>query len=231
MPKIPDNVTSTELEPYITTLEEMPVGYNFNEKDLAKYNFSKEKLSFIIVDELKSALPSLNGLFNVMCKVPGVKVRVIDFSGMYKQDNLDIKTFNSDYDALITAFEKDLKERTLQQDRAITIILGAGLMKQKLGDFGKEKLSEFFDAIKEATNSNVILIDAYERLKNLKVEKWYQTVNMSHGIWIGKGLENQNMLNVKALTMDERKLEFEGMAFLIDDTDYTLIKTVMDGEE
>jgi hypothetical protein len=31
--------------------------------------------------------------------------------------------------------------------------------------------------------------------------------------------------------MEERKLNFEGLAFLIEDTNYTVIKTVMDGEE
>ena len=231
LPKIPDSVTSAELESYATSIEEVPVGYDFNEKSIAKFDFGKEKVMLMGLDDIKNRLSSISGIVNILSKTPGVKVRVIDFTGLFTNDNVDVSLYNEDLDAVITAFEKNIRTRTIQQDQGIILILGAGLMKQKLGQFGKEMLEKFFESLSSAIKSSVILVDAYERLKILKVETWYQTINTSYGIWIGTGLENQNMFNVKALTMDERKLNFEGMAFLIDEADYTLIKTVMDGEE
>ena len=231
LPKIPENVTSQELEPYTTTLEEVPVGYDFHEKDLAKFNFLKNRLSIISIQDFKKNMPSICGLVNILSKVSGTKVRVFDFAGLYTEANLDIKLFNEDHDAVLFALEKDLRERTLQQDHGITIILGAGIMKNKLTIPGKEKLPEYFEALKTANKSSVILVDVYDRIKTLKVEPWYSDIDNSNGIWIGNGLENQNVFNVKAITMDDRKLDYEGKAYLIDDTNYTLIKTVMDGEE
>lgn len=231
LPKIPDTVTSTELEPYLTTLEDVPVGYNFHEKDLAKFNFIKEKLTSICVNSFDTAMPSLYGLINILSKVSGTKVRVFDFAGVYKGSNLDIKLFNQDHDAVLFALEKDLRERTIQQDHGITLIIGAGLMKGKLSDAGKLMIDQYFEALEKANKSTVILVDVYDRMKLLKIENWYQSMNTSHGIWIGTGLENQNVFNVKSVSMEERKLNFEGLAFLIEDTNYTVIKTVMDGEE
>ena len=129
------------------------------------------------------------------------------------------------------ALEKDLRERTIQQDHGITLIIGAGLMKGKLSDAGKLMIDQYFEALEKANKSTVILVDVYDRMKLLKIENWYQSMNTSHGIWIGTGLENQNVFNVKSVSMEERKLNFEGLAFLIEDTNYTVIKTVMDGEE
>lgn len=43
LPKIPDNVSSNELEKYITDLSNVPIGYNFHEKDISKFSFLKEK--------------------------------------------------------------------------------------------------------------------------------------------------------------------------------------------
>ena len=231
LPKIPDNVTSAELEPYLTTLEEVPVGYNFHEKDLAKFNFIKNKLTSICVSNFDNAMKSLYGIINVLSKVSGTKVRVFDFANVYKGNELDIKLFNQDHDAVLFALEKDLRERTIQQDHGITVILGAGIMKNKLSQAGKEMLDTYFESLQNANKSSVILVDVYDRMKLLKVENWYQNIDTSHGIWIGSGMENQNVFNVKAVNMEDRKLEFEGLAFLIDDSSYTVIKSVMDGDE
>ena len=176
-------------------------------------------------------MPSIYGLVNVLSKVSGTKVRVFDFAGLYKGNTLDIKLFKEDFDAVLFALEKDLRERTLQQDHGITIILGAGLMKSKLSQAGKDMLNNYFEALKTANKSSVILLDAYDRLKMLKVESWYQNINTSYGMWLGTGFENQNLFNVKAISMEERKLNYEGLGFLIEDASYKVVKTVMDGEE
>lgn len=231
LPKIPDNISSSQVESFITTLDKVPIGYNFHEKNLSTYDFLKEKLSMICVSDLKDTMNSLYGIINVLSKVPGTKVRVFDFTGAYHGNELDIRVFKEDHDAVLFALEKDLKERTVQQDHGITFILGAAMMKQKLSKAGKAKLIEYFDALETANKSSIILVDAYERMKTLKVENWYQRINTSRGIWLGNNFDSQNLYNVKSLSMEERKLEFEGMAYIIDDTNYALIKTVMDGEQ
>ena len=132
--------------------------------------------------------------------------------------------------SLLTHSNNDLKKRTTAQPHGITIILGAGLLKNKLNDYGKKILAEYMDNIHLANKSTVILVDAYQRLKTLKIEPWFAKINNSYGMWIGKGIENQNILNAKDTPMEERKMNFPGMAYIIDNTDTNLIKTVLDKE-
>ena len=230
LPKIPENVTSDELAKYITDISAVPVGYNFQDKDLAKFNFIKEKIYTICLDEIKNHMKSIYGLINIISKVPGTKVRVYDLGGLYEGSNLDIQVWRENFDAVLLALKDNMVKRTLQQDHGVNFILGAGLLKTKLSTEGKEILSQYMDAIDSSVNTTTILVDSYARIKTLKIEPWFARIDTSFGIWIGSGIDSQNLLNVKELTMEERKLNYEGMAYLIDNSDYITIKTILDEE-
>ena len=75
-----------------------------------------------------------------------------------------------------------------------------------------------------------MFVDSYENLKRLRPEAWFKDINFTSGIWLGNGLENQNLFGVNTVDMEDRKLNFEGEAFVIEDGKYTLIKSVMDKE-
>ena len=230
LPKIPDNVTSEQLAEFISDETQVPVGYNFYEKDVARFDFTKEKVFMVAMDDMKVTMQSIYGLVNTLSKVPNTIVRVFDIAGIFEQTNPDIKYWNENYDPVLIALNNDLKKRTTSQPHGITIILGAGLLKNKLNDYGKKILAEYMDNIHLANKSTVILVDAYQRLKTLKIEPWFAKINNSYGMWIGKGIENQNILNAKDTPMEERKMNFPGMAYIIDNTDANLIKTVLDKE-
>lgn len=231
LPKIPDNVTSEELAPYITDLENVPIGYNFHEKNVIKFNAMREKMFAICADSIKNSMSSIYGLINIFSKIPGCKVRVIDFDNIYEGSNLDIKLFNSSFDATVIALEKDLETRTMTQDHGITFILGAGVMKNKLQNIGKEHLNNYLSIITKANKSTIILVDTYERMKKLKIEPWFASLNTSYGLWLGPNIMNQNLFSVREITMEERKLNYEGMGFIIEGSEYTMIKTVLDGDD
>ena len=230
LPKIPENVTSEELSQFITDETKVPIGYNFYEKDVTLFDFTKEKLFIVAMDDMKNCMNTIYGIVNTLSRVPNTITRVFDIAGIFEQTNPDIKYWNSKFDPVLIALNKDLTKRTINQPHGITIILGAGLLKSKLNDYGKEVLNEFMNNIMNANKSTVILVDAYQRLKTIKIEPWFAKINNSFGIWVGPGIENQNIFNVKDISMEERKIKFDGLAYVIDNTDPKLIKTVLDKE-
>ena len=230
LPKIPDDINSEQISSYITTVEATPVGYDFHEKNIKTFDFKSKKFFTITGNNINSSMQSIYGIINTLSKVPATTVRVFDFNGSYKGQTLDIKYFNDKYDATVVALLRDLQSRTIQQDQGITFIFGVESMKTKLNDIGKEKLIVYFNAIEKANNSTVVLVDSYDNLKRQKVEPWFPKLDTSYGIWLGAGLENQNLFGVNAVDMEDRKLDFKGIAFTVDDGNYSLIKTVMDEE-
>ena len=231
LPKIPDNITSEEMASYITDEHNIPIGYNFYEKDISTFDITKEKLFVMGVEDIKKNMESIYGIVNTLAKVPNTVVRVFDFSGSFEMTNPDIKFWNDRYDVVLTALKNDLAKRTTSQPHGITIILGAGLLKNKLSSqLGHGILNEYMNNLFVSNKSTTILVDTYQRLKPLKIEPWFSKINNSFGIWIGSGIENQNLFNVKEISMEERKLNYKGMAYKIEDGNYTLIKTVLDKE-
>ena len=230
LPKIPDDVNSEQLSSYITGIEAVPVGYDFHEKNIKTIDFARKKFFAITGNDLKSNMTSIYGIINTLSKVPGTKVRVLDFDGVYKGSTLDIKYFNDKYDATVVALLRDLQSRTIQQDQGITFIFGVNAMKAKLNQVGREKIIEYFNSIESSNKSTVVVVDSYENLKRQKVESWYSKLDTTFGIWLGAGLENQNIFGVNAVDMEDRKLNYKGIAFTIEDGNYSLIKSVMDEE-
>lgn len=229
--KVPDNITSEELTQYITSLENVPIGYNFYEKTIAKYNFLDEKIYLVTGKDIKENINAIYGLVGVLSKIPNVKVRVIDMLEIFKKPILDIKIFQDNIDVVFAAVEKDVLTRTELQDNAINIIIGIGKYKKVLSPGGIEIFQNLFNNIIKSKKETFILIDDYDRIKSLKLEPWYNIINNNKGIWLGKGLSNQSIFATNELTQEDKKYSFNGLAYTITDAKYTVIKTVMDGDE
>lgn len=229
--KIPENVSSDDLVKYITNLENVPIGYNFYEKNTAKYNFLDEKIHLITSKALKENIEFIYGLTAILSKVPNVKVRVVDMLSLFKKPMLDIKLFNDDLNTVIGALENDVLTRTDTQDFAINIIIGAAQYKKTLTKGGVEIYQNIFDKLPSSKKSIYILIDEYEKLRSLKLEPWYSAVNTTKGLWLGSGFSSQSIFSSNELTPEDKKYDFKGLAYSIKDAKYTVIKTLMDGDE
>ena len=228
---IPDNITSEDLVKYITTIKDLPIGYNFYEKDIAKLDISETKLYPIITKDLKSSMPFIYALANLLTKIPNTVVRVIDIMGMFEKPILDIKLFQDDLKVIFAAIDNDVKTRTDTQPLAINIILGVGSIKGKLDNTGQEFVDSMFNGIPNCKQNIFFLIDEYKRFKLLKLQPWYNTMDTSKGIWLGPGIESQSVLVSNELSEEDKKYNYEGMAYLIKNSTYTLIKTMMDGDD
>lgn len=229
--KIPDTVGSEELSKYVTTLENVPIGFNFYEKDVAKYNFVQNKINLIITKEITSAVKFLYSLSSILTKVPNTKVRVIDLNEVFKKPILDIKLFNDNFDAVFSAIDNDVSNRKDTQDWGINIIIGISDYKKMLSKAGVSIASEMLNKIISSKKSIFIFVESYDKLKTLRLEPWFSTIDTTNLLWLGTGVSTQSIFSVNELKPEDKKFKFEGLAFEIVDSKYTVIKTAMDGDE
>lgn len=228
--KIPDNVSSDDLTKYITTLADVPIGYNFYEKDIAKYNFLSEKIHLFTGKNVNENMSFVYALSTILSKVPNVKVRVVDMLELFKQPILDIKIFNDNINVVFAALEKDVLTRTEVQDYGVNIIIGAGQFKRKLSKGGIEIYKNLFNNLPNSKNNIFILIDNYENIRTLKLEEWFDAVNVNNGLWFGPGFSNQSLITSQKVSVEDKKYDYNGMAFNVNNGEYKLIKTAMDGD-
>ncbi len=229
--KIPDTVTSEDLVKYVTDLSAVPIGFNFYEKDIAKYSFIDNKINIVTCKDIKNNMKFIYGLVNILSKQQNIKVRVVDMLGIFKKPILDIKLFNDGLNEVIGALENDVLTRNETQDFGINIILGAGQYKKKLSKGGVEIFDNMFNKLPNSKKVIFILIDDYDKIRTLKLESWYSNINTGYGLWLGGGFSSQSMISSGELSQDDKKYNFEGLAYSVTNSNYTVIKTILDGDE
>lgn len=229
--KIPDDVSSNDLLKYVNTLSDLPIGINFYEKDIAKYNLLSQKIHLFTGRQIKENINFLYALSSLLLKIPNIKVRIIDLLNIFKKPILDIKLFNSDFDLVFAALEKDVLTRKEEQDYGVNIIIGAGQIRNKLSNSGKEICQNMFNNISNSKKSIYILVDDYDKLRTLKFESWFKQVNTSSGLWLGSNIGSQSIITAGEVSTEDKKYEFEGLAYNVYNSAYKVIKTVMDGDD
>lgn len=229
--KIPDNVTSDDLAKFVATLSDVPIGLNFYEKDIAKYDFLTHKIHLFTGKNIKEHINFIYGLSSILSKIQNVKVRVVDMLDIFKKPILDIKFFNEEIDVVFAALEKDVLTRTDAQDFAVNIIIGAGQYKRRLSKGGVEIFKNLFNNLSNSKRSIYILIDDYDKLRTLKLEKWFEQVDFSTGMWLGTNFANQSIFKIQSINAEDKKYDYDGLAFNIVNGNYKVIKTLLDGDD
>ena len=229
--KIPDDVTSDDLSKYVSTLSDVPIGINFYEKDVSRYNLLSQKIHLFTGRNIKDNINFIYALVSILLHIQNIKVRVVDMLNIFKKPILDLKLFNSDFDLVFAALEKDVMTRTDAQDYGVNIIIGAGQYKSKLSDAGKLIFENMFNNMQKSKKGIYILIDDYEKIRTLKLEGWFGQVDTKNGIWLGTNIGNQSILTTNEISAEDKKYDYDGLAYSVTNGSYKVIKTVMDGDD
>ena len=229
--KIPDDVTSDDLSKYVSTLSDVPIGINFYEKDVSRYNLLSQKIHLFTGRNIKDNINFIYALVSILLHIQNIKVRVVDMLNIFKKPILDLKLFNSDLDLVFAALEKDVMTRTDAQDYGVNIIIGAGQYKSKLSDAGKLIFENMFNNMQNSKKGIYILVDDYEKIRTLKLEGWFGQVDTKNGIWLGTNIGNQSILTTNEISAEDKKYDYDGLAYSVTNGSYKVIKTVMDGDD
>ena len=228
--KIPEDIASADLEKYISDLSHVPLGVDIYEKDIASYDFESQNMHLITGSDVSNNMNFIYGFVSLLSKVPNTKIRIIDMLGWFKKPLLDIKLFNDNIDVVFGALEKDVLTRTVSQDYAINIVIGAGQYKSHLSQGGVEIFQNIFSQLKNSKKSIYIMVDHYDNLRSLKLETWFSDYSTTSGIWLGPGFSSQSLFESEPIRSEDKKLNFTGLSFVVEDGKYKVIKTLMDEE-
>lgn len=229
--KIPDDISSKDLFSYITTLSDTPIGIDLYGKQLARYDFLKQKIHLISAGVIEQNINFLYGLVSVLSKTPNTKVRIVDLLGIFKKPMVDVQFFDQDKNMVFAALEKDAETRTDSQDCGITFVIGAGRYKQNLSAAGQEIFRSLMSKIANSKKNIYLLIDSYDSIRTLKLEEWFNEVNPKNGIWLGPGLGQQSIIESKEPSDEDKKFNYPGLAYIVKDGEYIVTKTVLDQDK
>ena len=224
-PKIPVIPTIPVLDSVLNYLSSdfIPVGFDINTKKPVSYLF-KEKINLVVSNYIDyNEMDFINSVMFMLKKL-NKKVVVLDLAEAYEKDYGCI-LYNDNFDnAIINIYNDVIKD---VNNEKYYVILGAGFLKNKITS-SAPIVKKLFENISKIDNSHFILFDTYASIRNLQTELWYQNINKSNGIWLGDGITNQSVINVNKISVEDKKIGFEYMAFLVQKGNYQIIKYVVE---
>lgn len=232
IPTIPNIIDMKEFENNNVTLENIPVGYEIDSKKQIYYDISKVPFHSIVTENMTMEKMSfIYAITHMLTKIDNVSVKVVDMVDAFEKNPDNLEIYKDNWEETIVKLNNDIVNREKEDTTYIYIMLGIGQAKKLLQPQSMEVLNKVLLSINKDSKSKFILVDTYASFKNLGTEVWYQSsVDNTYGIWLGENVGTQLAINITNLSMDDRKIAFMFMAFMVINGKHKIIKHMIENE-
>ena len=232
IPTLPPVITVDDVKDKITSLDKIPVGINESDREVCFFNFNKNIISSIVANDIGKEIKFINALIRELVMLKDVDVKVIDINNIVKDKIPRMAIAKANFDNVVRELAKEIDNSPNSKLTSIYVFVGIGELKNKLTEEGIGYYNTIFSNAKKFAKTKIIVIDSYSSYKKIQVEPWYSLcIDTSSGIWLGEGISVQLAFDYNTISEDQRKANFEDMAFIIDSSNPLLIKHVVDKKE
>lgn len=230
IPTIPSKISFDTLKQYVTDLTKVPIGVNLEDISIATYDFLNPKITPVIGNDIQISSEFLSDFYKMISSVPNTIVLMLDFFLTIKIPEKIAST--TDPEEFIPTLEKVMKKEDQPSEHRIVILTGIAdffdnsMYEEEL----KDRLRALLENSQNYPNTSFILIDEYQKFRDVTFEKWYQKNNNNSGLWIGEGIENQIIYALKENPRNETKELTNNIGYLITNGESTCIKGIAGDE-
>ena len=227
--KLPEVVTYDMVSSKIENIQNVPIGYSLDTKELFTYDFDKDCVTMMLSNNLDNAKGFVYALNKIFENTANTDVLVIDTTATLEQQNVTKEIMNKNFNnALINIIKEVNKEA--EGKKRVFIFYGFEKFKNSIQDNYLQYYNSLFENINKFKNSKMILVDNYESFKKVEIENWYlNAINNADGIWIGEGALEQNLIKFDNASDSIRKETFNDLAVVCNNGKPEVIKHVTFG--
>ena len=112
-----------------------------------------------------------------------------------------------------------------QSTEGIILVYGISKLLNKLDD--NTKFSSLVSKVKEYEKFGLIIVDDASSIKKYNFDDWFTSLfSINDGVWIGKGIADQNLLHLSTITRDMTKEYKNDMGYVISESSAVLSKFI-----
>ena len=225
---LPEIITIKQLEKYISSLNNLPIGLDKYTRDIITFDFSKKIVTPIVSNNLKQNIEFIEALEQSFSYLKDTSIKIIDTKNIYNKNSRNVyyEKFEEIFVNIVGSINKDKNINIFN----IIIIIGPNDFKNKLSKEGQEIFNSIITKIKNLEHFKFIFVDDYNSFKNLQVETWYsKSISHDTGIWLGQNSDTQIAINFNNLTNDMKKENFTNMAYVAEEGNTKIIKYISIG--
>lgn len=227
IPILPDKVKLEMVKSNITSLEKVPIGLREKDIKVETYDFKNNFINFVTADDLDEAIQFGNNILDEIKLLKDIEIIILDPERKILAGR---NSLIENYKKLLLKMEEDGKENTvcfiLGIDRFLSFLEE---YKEETEDDKKsekddeddeenedeeddyddddddedevdpeEKFEEIINKCGETEKISFIIIEDSNKVKECSGEDWYE----KNVIWVGNGIEDQYILDLKASRKD-----------------------------
>ena len=227
IPTLPDVVTYEDVKIDDLSFNKVPVGIEKNTLDIATVDYFANIGNVVASNKLPNTIGFIKSLIEVFNKIPNSLNMVIDAGNILNLDKQKYPNYyNDDIDKVIDTLMEHINGLIEKKEeiKGSVILYGVDKLLTKIDSM---KLTDFIKKIKEYEKITIILVEGTSKLKKYAFEAWYTEVFVNtDGIWVGKGVSNQNVIQLTGVNKEMMQNFKNNMGYIIQENVGTLIKLI-----
>ena len=89
------------------------------------------------------------------------------------------------------------------------------------------KFVDLLEKLKSYENMSIIIVDDHAKIKGLEFESWFRgAFSVNDGVWIGRGITDQNLLHLSSLTKEMTFNYKNDMGYMVSENMGTLCRFI-----
>ncbi len=213
---LPDHVTLKEMLPFAKEVTTLPIGISRDSADRIKWDITKHPMNVILGNTVIDDADFMCSLIDLIDAIPGVRLNIIDFLTCINTDG-NAAYYNDNFKDILQAILLNQAEIP-----TVNIILGIGDVEELLLEEDMKLFQMMLGHASELKNQSFIIIDNYDRFKKIRECAWYPVIDNSSGIWVGKGIDEQEVFTLTSLTNYDVEEKLSNIIYVIEEGMYTV---------
>lgn len=235
IPVLPDIVNMEYVNPYITSLEVVPVGVNKKNLEINTLNLTNKVAYPVVAHEIHETISFVEELIKILSKI--TKTVLVDAEQIISGQN-DVSEIRSDYELFVQELFFEMAERNnLYKDskmdvtsldkyeERVYVIVGFKRLYEQLTSDGKEKLEILLEKAEYFYKFHFIIVDSLTQFNTYVYDSWYKChITGGDGLWIGDGVADQYLLKLSKITSELYEEIGVEYGYLLTRNKYSLLK-------
>ena len=190
IPTVPEVVTVEHLENDVSGVSAIPIGITQKSIKPSIFDFKNNVITIISSTDIEECTNFTDDLSKLIKEIPKINFEIFDAENIARDKEEELR---DRYFGFIKKLNT-LKNHDKEIPNSLMLIIGLERIIQILTEEWFVKSLEYAEDLE---NCNIIIIENSNKIESQTYEEWYQKyVSNNFGIWIGNGIESQNIFKI-----------------------------------
>ena len=222
IPSLPEQILLKDVAHKLKGFKKVPVGIEKGTLEVLCYNFTIDVAKTILTNKMKNLKSYLKSFLEEIMTLKQYLI-VLDVSRLLPDLKDKVSNyFLDDYDNKMDKITEFIENNTSGDKEVLLVVIGLTKLLEKIED--PSKWEALMDTFKQNEKSHILIVDEALKFKELSYEDWYKKVDVSEGVYVGPGVEEQGVYNIASYSKELSQLLPKNYGYYIADGYYHTIK-------